>query len=441
METNQSTIIQCPNVECKQKLRVPIEQGTLQVTCPKCKSRFTYRPEEPNNMGLFSKLFGKRRMDPLAVYVCDLCGRRFNRQQLDKHFVKTARQAERILGIDWSGKVVTFSKDGKAWCPHCFKDARSMRHGTKTVHEGERKPYLRQPNIGITYTCKCGAGLSFSCRSVNIFTGLRVQCDRCGAILFVPPTIFDHSSFWPQGDGASLRDDYLDQLELLADEKTEMKYFEVPRPSGDRVCSDPACPCSEVKIPCGTGYLYISQEVVDFRQDCLDASSHESKLQRIEQAAGKETVVIWDRTPGIPILMCEQGARLRNLDLKRAAMDAKYWWETGRAPLRVTPLAGSKKAKGKEKGVQEHEADESFREAERAAHARDWTAAFEHLKATLNLRPDHQGAIQLMNWAYCPHCNVFVSEPSTTHSTVEFARFCRGLCPACSGQMVLRKIK
>lgn len=389
-------------------------------------------------MDLFSRLFHKRRIDALAVYVCDLCGRRFNRQQLDKHFVKTAHQAARILGTEWSGKVVTFNVDGKAWCPHCFKDARSMRDGARTVHEGEREPYLRQPNIGITYTCKCGNGLSFSCRSVNIFTGLRVQCDRCGAILFVPPTIFDHTRFWPQGDGASLRDDYLNQMEFLADEEAEIKHFEVSRPFGDGVCSDPACPCSEVKIPRGAGYLFISQEVVDFRRDCLDASSHESKIQRIEQAAGKETVVIWDSTPGIPVLMCEQGARLRNLDLKRAAIDAKYWWETGRVPLRVTPLAGNKESKGKESEVQDDEADESFREAERAAHASDWAAVFEHLKATLNCRSQHYGAIELMKQAYCPRCSRFVSEPSPTHSMVEYGRYWKGLCPTCSTQMVLR---
>lgn len=40
-----------------------------------------------------------------------------------------------------------------------------------------------------------------------------------------------------------------------------------------------------------------------------------------------------------PIMCCEQGARLRGLDLEIAAADAKYWWETGLVPLRATPLA------------------------------------------------------------------------------------------------------
>src|SRR5205085_9119964 len=41
-----------------------------------------------------------------------------------------------------------------------------------------------------------------------------------------------------------------------------------------------------------------------------------------------------------PVLMCEQGARLRNLDLGVAAADAKQWWETGQVPLRATPIKG-----------------------------------------------------------------------------------------------------
>ena len=38
-----------------------------------------------------------------------------------------------------------------------------------------------------------------------------------------------------------------------------------------------------------------------------------------------------------PILVCEQGARLRKLDLKVAGADAAHWWRTGKVPLRPTP--------------------------------------------------------------------------------------------------------
>jgi hypothetical protein len=44
-----------------------------------------------------------------------------------------------------------------------------------------------------------------------------------------------------------------------------------------------------------------------------------------------------------PILMCEEGARRRNLDLAVAGADARYWWETQTAPLRATPVKSSRK--------------------------------------------------------------------------------------------------
>jgi hypothetical protein len=41
-----------------------------------------------------------------------------------------------------------------------------------------------------------------------------------------------------------------------------------------------------------------------------------------------------------PILVCETGAKKRNLDLRVAAADAKHWWATGQVPFRPTPKAG-----------------------------------------------------------------------------------------------------
>ena len=39
------------------------------------------------------------------------------------------------------------------------------------------------------------------------------------------------------------------------------------------------------------------------------------------------------------LLICEQSARRRGIDLEAAAADAAHWWETGQAPLRATPEA------------------------------------------------------------------------------------------------------
>jgi len=39
---NDKIILACPNTDCKQKLRIPNIAGSLQITCPKCKSSFSY---------------------------------------------------------------------------------------------------------------------------------------------------------------------------------------------------------------------------------------------------------------------------------------------------------------------------------------------------------------------------------------------------------------
>ena len=108
-------------------------------------------------------------------------------------------------------------------------------------------------------------------------------------------------------------------------EQTDIEFVETKRPLGDGVCSDDSCPCSEVSIRRGTGYLYISQEFIDFH--------HNTALRSALRESGAIVMGL------APILVCEQGAKLRGLDLEVAAADAKHWWKTGLAPLRVTPTA------------------------------------------------------------------------------------------------------
>ncbi|MBI9018330.1 MAG: hypothetical protein JEZ07_13840, partial [Phycisphaerae bacterium] len=122
------------------------------------------------------------------------------------------------------------------------------------------------------------------------------------------------------------------------------QYFETdPVPSNFGLCSDDLCPCPEVSIPRGTGYLYIDKETVDFRRQYPKIKDAEIAI-KIElmknQLAMKFDRVIFQ----VPTakLVCEQGAKLRNLDLQVAGEDARHWWKTGLAPLRATPLASKK---------------------------------------------------------------------------------------------------
>jgi hypothetical protein len=119
-----------------------------------------------------------------------------------------------------------------------------------------------------------------------------------------------------------------------------MDYFQVSeaRPGADAICSDNDCPCGwpGATIPRGTGYLYVSPTVAEFRSDARTEWEATQKINRLREAA---PLVFVDQNVAAPTLMCEQGAVKRGLDLEVAAADARYWWQTGMVPLRPTPLA------------------------------------------------------------------------------------------------------
>jgi formylglycine-generating enzyme required for sulfatase activity len=120
-----------------------------------------------------------------------------------------------------------------------------------------------------------------------------------------------------------------------------MVYFECPPPSGDGTCSDDSCPCGYpgANIPQGSGYLYISKELVEMRRDALSLAAIEKKITDMQQ---QMDFTMMSATSGVfvPILMCELGAKKRGLDLMVASADAKHWWKKGMVPLRPTPMIG-----------------------------------------------------------------------------------------------------
>ncbi len=122
----------------------------------------------------------------------------------------------------------------------------------------------------------------------------------------------------------------------------DVVYFECTRPPGDGTCSDDSCPCGYpgTNIPRGSGYFYISNDLVEMRRDALTLDAIESKVLNLQQKMNAAMTTV---TSGVfmPVLMCEQGAKKRGLNLAVAAADAKHWWQTGLAPLRPTPMAGS----------------------------------------------------------------------------------------------------
>lgn len=112
-----------------------------------------------------------------------------------------------------------------------------------------------------------------------------------------------------------------------------MKYIECEGAQGVGYCSDNDCPCTVTPINEGTGFLFISPQVVEFRKDAL--TREEIKLKIAPAIENGEYIPISDYEP---ILICHKGAKMRNLDLDVAAEDAKMWWGNHRVPLRPTPV-------------------------------------------------------------------------------------------------------
>jgi hypothetical protein len=102
--------------------------------------------------------------------------------------------------------------------------------------------------------------------------------------------------------------------------------------------------------PHGSGYLYASPEAVAFRYDARSVKAAKDKLERLHVSGivGDQTVVGgWvTLAPDLTgaMMLCETCAKDKGLDLEIAAADAKHLCETGQAPLRATPLEGSKEA-------------------------------------------------------------------------------------------------
>ena len=140
-----------------------------------------------------------------------------------------------------------------------------------------------------------------------------------------------------------------------------MKYMQVSGNNRDHgLCSDDACPCGSpgATIPRGEGYIYISKEVAQFRADCLTEAEAQAKIQMMSARMG--AVIFAGSGVFSPVLVCEQGARKRGLDLEVAAADAKHWWETGLVPVRPTPLAGGTTTGPERAGTPEEVPDEVF---------------------------------------------------------------------------------
>jgi len=115
--------------------------------------------------------------------------------------------------------------------------------------------------------------------------------------------------------------------------------FTVPVRNEAGFCAHPGCSCGGNVIPKGTGYLHISQKVVDFRKDCPSPRDLLYKLNKTLADLGCFETFVLDHGALYPQLLCNEAAIRHELNLEVAAKDAEIWWNTGEVPLRSTPTS------------------------------------------------------------------------------------------------------
>jgi len=121
--------------------------------------------------------------------------------------------------------------------------------------------------------------------------------------------------------------------------KKNMIYFETKPPfMGKAYCSDEKCNCNEVELSTSDSYIYISQELVEFRRDCLTNKKFDKKVDQIKKDNELENFTFIGGIAPTPIIMCKNAAVRNRLDLGKANSDAKLWWLENKLPLETTPI-------------------------------------------------------------------------------------------------------
>jgi ankyrin repeat protein len=164
------------------------------------------------------------------------------------------------------------------------------------------------------------------------------QTDRVKALIAAGADVnAKNSNAWTALKFASFRGPDTDCFRALVAAGAHYRFFECSRPSGDGTCSDNGCPCGwpGAILPRGTGYLYVSKEVVDFREDACTEAEATAKIMSLQKRSG--VVIANPNSLASAILICKQAALKRGVDLDIASQDARHWWETGEVPLRPTP--------------------------------------------------------------------------------------------------------
>ena len=105
------------------------------------------------------------------------------------------------------------------------------------------------------------------------------------------------------------------------------------------LCDDRNCPCpGDIPLQPGkTAYVFISDNLLEMRRDAITYLDLHRKLDALTSRLSLDCSYFGAGTVDA-LVLCERGARLRNLDLKVALEDAALCFQEGFMPLRATPI-------------------------------------------------------------------------------------------------------
>lgn len=259
--------------------------------------------------------------------------------------VSTALAQQTTLSKQCSncGKDVPLNSKAGDQCPHCGVRWGYESNRTQTP-QSETKPLNRKQKDALWQSA------IFFVVALAVGVGILIYRDKKLAVQTCRASHENSPVVPPPGSVKKVSSPEMIQATPVVEEAHEARrFFESDVPSGDGRCSDNQCPCPEAAIPRGTGYLYVDQRLVDLRRKYPTMKAVDEAAERRQRRAsaaaarhGASFRLVY--RPG-PILVCEQGAKLRGLDLRVAAADAKRWWASGMVPLRVTPLASKKRVR------------------------------------------------------------------------------------------------
>jgi len=171
-----------------------------------------------------------------------------------------------------------------------------------------------------------------------LFDSLAIALPFAGLVILVTGGIIVSKTIEIMSEKSASKNKKASKNTNFRDEKNVI-YFETKPPFMGKVyCSDERCDCNEIELFQNDSYIFISNELVEFRRDCLTNIKFDEKIDQIKKDNEIDNFTFIGGIAPKPIIMCKSAAQRNKLHLGRANSDAKLWWLENKLPLESTPI-------------------------------------------------------------------------------------------------------